>query len=203
MVGLQVGARVSVRLPKGTRYGQVLQERGGFYQCRFDDGATGWVDARDVMPEAEPLRSSMPPAEVFSQPPPASYVPPVYAPSLASEARPSRSPYATTNYACAVCGAPDADYFPKGGKPLHRHCAGLGPDMLEWPWLLYAYGITVPCGCTLLGAVAASIPYFVWRTQYPQRAKTYNRHVWIAFGCSAVLWLIVILYSRHANPPPP
>ena len=111
MAGLQVGARVSVRLPKGTRYGQVLQERGGFYQCRFDDGATGWVDARDVTPETEPLRSSMPPAEVFSQPPPGArsiapvgmrqsvppgsasstpqppipgYVPPVYAPSNAS-----------------------------------------------------------------------------------------------------------------------
>ena len=73
--------------------------------------------------------------------------------------------------------------------PQHRPCAGLGPDELAWPWLLLAYGMTIPFGCTFLGAVVASIPYYVWKTNYPNKAKRYNRHVWIGFGLSCLLWI--------------
>jgi hypothetical protein len=92
-------------------------------------------------------------------------------------------------YPCARCGQPGADYFPAGLPPTHRTCAGLGPDTLPWPWLLLAYSIVVPCGCTLIGALVGSIPYYVWRSSYPIRARTYNRHVWIAFAISCVLWI--------------
>jgi|GEM_PF-2994396 len=71
---------------------------------------------------------------------------------------------------------------------MHRPCAGLGPDVLPWPWLILAYGVAVPLGCSFLGAVMASIPYYVWRAKYPQRAKQYNRHVWIAFAISCLLY---------------
>ena len=60
---------------------------------------------------------------------------------------------------------------------------------LAWPWLLLAYSLVVPLGCTFIGALLASIPYYVWRGKYPVRAKTYNRHVWIAFAISCVLWV--------------
>jgi hypothetical protein len=72
---------------------------------------------------------------------------------------------------------------------MHRACAGLGPDVLPWPWLLLAYGVAIPFGCTFIGAVLASIPYYLWKTDYPLRAKRYNRHVWIAFGLSCLLWI--------------
>jgi hypothetical protein len=91
-------------------------------------------------------------------------------------------------YPCSSCGRPGADYFPAGRPPLHRACAGLGPDVLAWPWLLLAYSIVIPFGCTLIGALLASIPYYIWRASYPVRAKTYNRHVWIAFMLSCLLW---------------
>jgi hypothetical protein len=72
---------------------------------------------------------------------------------------------------------------------MHRACAGLGPDELAWPWLLLAYGIAIPLGCTFLGALMASLPYYIWKTNYPLRAQRYNRHVWIAFGISCLLWI--------------
>jgi hypothetical protein len=72
---------------------------------------------------------------------------------------------------------------------MHRPCAGLGPDVLDWPWLLLAYSVVVPIGCTLVGAVIASIPYYIWRRDYPVRARTYNLHVWIAFGLSCLMWV--------------
>jgi hypothetical protein len=93
-----------------------------------------------------------------------------------------------TTYPCARCGQYGADYFPAGQPPMHRACAALGPDTLAWPWLLLAYSVVVPLGCTFVGAVLASIPYYVWRGKYPQRARTYNRHVWIGFALSCVLW---------------
>ena len=86
------------------------------------------------------------------------------------------------------------------GYPMHRACAGLGPDLLAWPWLLLAYSLVVPFGCTLLGALLASIPFYVWRAQYPVRAKTYNRHVWIAFAISCVLWLGFFMLSIVLRP---
>jgi len=67
-------------------------------------------------------------------------------------------------------------------------CAGLGPDTLAWPWLLLAYSVVVPFGCTFIGAVLASIPYYLWRGKYPLRAKRYNLHVWIGFAISCALW---------------
>jgi hypothetical protein len=92
-------------------------------------------------------------------------------------------------YPCAMCGRYGADYFQPGAPPMHRICAGVGPDELAWPWLLLAYAVVIPFGCTFVGAGLASIPYYVWRGKYPHKAKTYNRHVWIAFAISCVLWL--------------
>ena len=49
-----------------------------------------------------------------------------------------------------------------------------------------------------VGALLASIPYYVWRGSYPNRAKTYNRHVWIAFGISCVLWIGLVVVGQLA-----
>ena len=63
------------------------------------------------------------------------------------------APAAAATYPCARCGQYGADYFPAGQLPMHRTCAGLGPDTLAWPWLFLAYSVVVPFGCTLIGAV--------------------------------------------------
>jgi hypothetical protein len=50
-------------------------------------------------------------------------------------------------------------------------------------------GLTVfPFGCTLVGALAFSIPYYVWRRTEPKRAAQWQRHVWIAFALGFLLW---------------
>ena len=216
MAELERGVRVSVSLPKGRKLAEIEDSRAGFYLCRFDDGAKGWVDARDVRlsdpppspvsgpPSATPLRSHAPPsgypsAQSDSQPEP--YAPqPAYAAPV--ERGPSRPPVQPGAYTCAACGGANADYWPKHGMPLHRHCAGLGPDVLSWPWLLFAYGVVVPFGCSLIGAVMASIPYYVWRRHYPERARSYNRHVWFGFGGSILMWmafgaLVALSAPRH------
>ena len=104
-------------------------------------------------------------------------------------APPGQPSYAQAGYPCVRCGHPGADHFVRPSGPMHRPCAGLGPDVLAWPWLLLAYSVVVPFGCTIFGALLASLPYYVWKTNYPLRAKTYNRHVWIGFGISCLLWL--------------
>jgi hypothetical protein len=97
------------------------------------------------------------------------------------------APPLANSYACGRCGQQGADHFARGKAPMHRQCAGLGPDTLPWPWLLLAYGVAGTIGWTLIGALLASLPYYLWRSEYPQRAKRYNRHVWIAFGISCLL----------------
>jgi len=175
MLELGPGTRVTARTPKGARSAQVQDSRAGFYLCLFEDGSSAWVDARDVSP-AEPVPS------------PGGFAPPISVPAQSLPAAGSfNSPLAA--YPCGGCGRPGADYFPRGTAPMHRACANLGPDVLPWPWLLLAYGVVLPFGCTFIGALLASIPYYVWRNEYPLKAKAYNRHVWIAFACSAALWL--------------
>ena len=90
---------------------------------------------------------------------------------------------------CYRCGAPNPDHFPAGAPPLHRACAGLQPDTLQGHWILLAYLVTVPFGCSFIGAMIASVPYYVWKSDYPLRAARYNRHVWIGFAISCVLYL--------------
>jgi hypothetical protein len=193
MVELPVGARVSVRLPNGTRQADVQQVRAGFYLCRFDDGSSGWVDVRDViLSEAPPpVQPTVEHAGFVS----AAYQPPAPEQSVS---RPPPSLAGHAGYSCVSCGRPGADHFPPGAAPLHRACAGLGPDMLPWPWLIYAYGIVVPFGCTLFGALVATIPYYVWRKDYPLRAKAFNRHVWFGFAGSVLFWGLIGLLRTIA-----
>ena len=69
--------------------------------------------------------------------------------------------------------------------PVHRARAGLGPDTLGTGWIVLAYLVTIPLGCSFIGALVASIPYPVWKADYPNKARAYNRHVWIAFAIRA------------------
>jgi hypothetical protein len=82
--------------------------------------------------------------------------------------------------------------------PTHRACVGLGPDTLSAGWIAFAYVFTILVGWTFLGALLASLPYYQWRRTYPEKAKRYNRHVWIAFGIS--LALRVLLWAAVATP---
>ena len=105
---------------------------------------------------------------------------------------------------CARCGQPGADLFNGNAPPFHRACNGLGPDganTLTWPWILLAYAVTIPFGCTFIGALIASVPYYTWKNTYPLKAKAYNKHVWIGFGLSVVMWIGfgVLSNLRHAR----
>src|SRR5258706_5781321 len=82
-------------------------------------------------------------------------------------------------YPCARCGGPGADYFSGRNPPLHRACAGLGPDVLDPKWLILAYVVAVPFGCTFFGAIFASVPYYGWESNYSHRAQRYTMHAWI------------------------
>ena len=85
------------------------------------------------------------------------------------------------------CGQYGADYFAAGLAPVHRACVGLGPDTFAWPSILEH--LLIVTQLSFIGALLASVPYYVWRGQYPMRAKAYNRHVWIAFAISCVMWI--------------
>jgi len=178
MVGLPRGTRVTVNLAKGPRQGQLLDERPGFYQCHFDDGATAWVDQRDVEATsggggfAPPPNAPQPGAAVFA-PPAGSYG----APGMA--------------YPCVVCGRPGSDYFPTSPGPMHRSCSNLGPDVLSTTWIVLTYLVLVPIGCSIPGILFGSLPYYAWRKDYPNKAKTFNKHTWIAVGCCLLLWITI------------
>ena len=98
---------------------------------------------------------------------------------------------------CSRCGQPGPDHTYPNGMPVHRPCAGLGPDTLHPGWIVLAYLITIPLGCSLIGAALASIPYYLWKRDYPNKARAYNRHVWIAFAISCVLWISLQVMSRR------
>ncbi|MFO0734490.1 MAG: hypothetical protein U0270_01355 [Labilithrix sp.] len=91
---------------------------------------------------------------------------------------------------CTRCGRPHADHRIGTAMPVHRACAGLGPDTLGTGWIVLAYLVTIPLGCSFIGALVASIPYYVWKADYPNKARAYNRHVWIAFAISCVMWIL-------------
>lgn len=82
-------------------------------------------------------------------------------------------------------------------QPVHRQCAGLGPDTLHWGWIVLAYLWTIPFGCSFIGAVLASIPYYTWKRDYPNKARAYNRHVWIAFAISCVVWISLQVIAKR------
>lgn len=79
----------------------------------------------------------------------------------------------------AVAGPSTASQVPKDGPA-------------PWPWILLVYLGVVPFGCTLVGALVFSLPYYAWRKDFPIRARHYNRHVWIAFACGIGLWTSLI-----------
>ena len=97
---------------------------------------------------------------------------------------------------CMRCGQPGPDYFMPPNPPAHRACMGLGPDTLSGGWIALAYLVTIPLGCSLIGALLASIPYYMWRRDYPNKARAYNRHVWIAFAISFMFWVGLSTLSK-------
>jgi hypothetical protein len=48
-------------------------------------------------------------------------------------------------------------------------------------------------GCTFVGALLVSLPYYLWRRKYPNRARRYMRHVWYAFAIDIGLVVLVML----------
>lgn len=97
---------------------------------------------------------------------------------------------------CMRCGQPSAEVWDPT-VPGWRHNVCRNPDdRLSVGWVVLAYLIVIPFGCTLIGAIVASIPYYTWRHKFPNRARAYNRHVWIGFAVSCALWLLLAA-GRH------
>jgi hypothetical protein len=59
------------------------------------------------------------------------------------------------------------------------------PGGPQWPGQGAAYGCA-RCGAPGADFFPAGRPPM---TNYPLRARRYNRHVWIAFGISCLLWI--------------
>jgi hypothetical protein len=71
-------------------------------------------------------------------------------------------------------------------------------DRLSGWWLLVIYGSIVLGGCgAWIIVIVSSILYYVWRGQYPNKAKAINRHGWIAWLASNVLWAGLYIAMRN------
>jgi hypothetical protein len=98
-------------------------------------------------------------------------------------------------------GSPAQPYTPPG-YPATGYGAPPFPnpqDRLGGWWLAIIYGSIVLGGCgAWIIVVVSSILYYVWRGQYPNKAKAINRHGWIAWLVSTALWagLYIALRGR-------
>ncbi len=86
-------------------------------------------------------------------------------------------------------------WLPAGGLPA------LFPDgepKLEpfWKWILYG-SVLVPFIGGWVIVVLSSVMYYTWRPTHPGKAKSINRHGWLAFLVDNAVWITLwVLLSR-------
>ncbi len=158
----EVGSRVTFRSRDKEFSGQVLELRGEHARCSFADGRTAWVPLTALAVEGAPAPPfGGAPSHPFGGAPshPFGGIPVAPNPSLAPSGYPGQ--------------------WMSQDKPLEA-----------WLIAVIYLGLTVlPLGCSLVGAIAYSVPYFVWRKEKPNRARQWNMHVWIAFASGFALWV--------------
>lgn len=95
---------------------------------------------------------------------------------------------------CPECGnavSTAAAACPKCGLPF-ASSSGTGTDVLEGYWYAIIWcSLLIP----LLGAwviiVVSSIKYYAWRKEFPNKAKTINRHGWLAWLAGNIIWIVL------------
>jgi hypothetical protein len=58
----------------------------------------------------------------------------------------------------------------------------------------------IPCIGGWLIVVLSSVMYYVWLNEYPNKAKSINRHGWMAWLTGQAIWIPVWLLLSHASP---
>ena len=67
--------------------------------------------------------------------------------------------------------------------------APANPDKLEGYWYAIIWGsLIVPCVGIWVIVILSSVMYYVWRRQYPVKARTINLHGWLAWLAGQVIW---------------
>jgi hypothetical protein len=67
-----------------------------------------------------------------------------------------------------------------------------------WLWGLWA-AILVPFAGPWVIVILSSVMYYVWKNDYPNRAKTINRHGWLAWLAGNVLWFGLVCAAGAAG----
>jgi hypothetical protein len=167
---MDVGSRVVFRSREQEREGRLLEIRGEHGRCELDDGRTVWIRLAELTAVAE-----TDPAGTVTGSRNAAYS------TIHASVPPAPAARGAADYFAPPSAAAEVPWSP----PVTTPDRPLGPGLIA---LIYL-GLTVfPLGCTLIGAIAFSIPYYLWRRTEPKRAAQWQRHVWIAFASGIFIW---------------
>jgi uncharacterized membrane protein YvbJ len=65
-------------------------------------------------------------------------------------------------------------------------------DKLEGYWYAIIWGaLAIPCVSAGIVIGVSSIMYYVWKKDFPNKAKAINRQGWFAALAGGILWLII------------
>lgn len=176
--------------PRASQPASASRARGNDAAQHFGDRRASAGDA--VSPNSLPplIGHSLPQVVGYAQ----HYSAPPGAATVAQfQPAPAGSSYGPNTQVCGVCGAAGADYLSETSAPRHRQCAGLAPDQLHWLWIALVYLLIATSGWTLVPLVPAFVLYFLWRREYPNRARSYVLHVWVAFAASCMMLFLSFL----------
>ena len=106
---------------------------------------------------------------------------------------------------CANCGVelPDGSRFcsscgtSSDGTEKTKSIVYQPPDVLSGGYIVLIWlSVVIPFGSWIL-IIVSSVLYYSWKKKFPNKAKSINRHAWIVFILSNIIWLGII-YSCSA-----
>lgn len=63
-------------------------------------------------------------------------------------------------------------------------------DKLEGYWLIIVWcSMLIPCLGAWIIVILSSVMYYVWKKDYPNKAKKINLHGWLAWLSGHVVWV--------------
>lgn len=75
-----------------------------------------------------------------------------------------------------------------------------GDDKLAGGWLIAIWlSVIVPYIGSWAIVILSSIMYYSWKNEYPNKAKSINRHGWLAFIAGNLLWWGLVCAMSMAN----
>lgn len=68
-----------------------------------------------------------------------------------------------------------------------------GPDELSGGWIALIWlSLIIPYIGGFIIIVLSSVLYYSWKKHYPKKANSINKHAWLAFLCSFLIWFCLI-----------